>query len=294
MNPPSMLGNKCLIPPPLVDGPGDGNGCCGMPTNFAYAVQGCSNANQLPVRCPDGNKVERTKPCLPRKNPFPVNFQNDWRSLYNTDFVTKLSDRRKMLRPARTAWKTEGAQQTWDSVYREAYIPYPPQPCNNEKKWYREKNYLPNPHPMNAMTTYNRDYYKKDGDPAKSAKQKPKLEAYPPPLDDVTTYRDAFIGYDLSKMECKEKRKCGLESIPCVPFDGMSTYKRDFNNLELVRPNIVKASRFRPKPTHKFDDRTIYRCSFEPFYYCGDTPGCIPGPDYDNMYLRDACPQSRI
>ncbi len=52
---------------------------------------------------------------------------------------------------------------------------------------------------------------------------------------------------------------------------------------------------FANKPLGAFDDRTVYRCAYEPFYYDDKKyTNCIPFLEYDNIYPRkDKCADVR-
>ncbi|OXA46540.1 Stabilizer of axonemal microtubules 2 [Folsomia candida] len=264
-------------------------------TAFDSTLRNCSIMEKPQNRrCPEGNLAQRTTPIYPRSSTFPKNKQLNWSSTYRNDFVPRKGDRPAQMRPSNTPWRTE-VQFYWDSVYRSEYKAFP---LSKKEARPPDWEYFPPCQPMNGQTSYTRDYPKKEGAPAKTTKKRFFLDPCPPPLDDQSTYSIAFVPHGLLPRDAKKTQKeLQLEygSI-CAPFEGITTYKRDF--LPNNRPDpgrSMKPKLYGAKPQGKFDDRTVYRCAYEPFYYDDEQlENCIPYPEYDNMFPpKDKCAEVR-
>ena len=168
---------------------------------------------------------------------------------------------------------------------------------------------------MDAMSIYNRDYTVKLADPAKTAKKKFTMDLYPPPLDDLTCYRVDYIDHGPACIVSKKTQaELIAEAFPhCVPFDGLTIQKviicwnflsqlsflvlllqKDYVPYVNAQPaKSMRQTGYRLSPDGGFDDRTIYRCAYEPFYYDdGQYKDCIPAADYDYMYPPSMYPSS--
>lgn len=87
--------------------------------------------------------------------------------------------------------------------------------------------WVPNCNPMNAKSTYNCDYERKDGKPAKSAKRTFFWDPCPQPMDDLSSYGMAFVHHPKVEKDCKKTQKeLQIEyGSWCCPFEGVTTYK---------------------------------------------------------------------
>jgi len=252
---------------------------CGVPSRpfpppcnqFETRLQPCNTPKPL-IRCPDGNKAERVCPIYPKQTGFVgAQQQAQWRTTYQNDFIVLKGGRPPMIKPAQPPWRTE-RQYQYDSVYREDYKPYCP-----EKRVQKEQGFewVPDCNPMMTQTTYNCDYVNKQGKPARSVKKTFYWDPSPPPMDDRSSYGMAFVNHPRVDKDCKKTQKeLQVEyGSWCCPFEGVTTYKKDYTPVlkscpsQSMRPKV-----YMNKDLGKFDDRTVYRCAYEPFYYDDPAP----------------------
>lgn len=130
------------------------------------------------------------------------------------------------------------------------------------KQWEMEprrmpmvKAWSPPTNKMEGKSTFTRDYSYKEPRPAESFKPEPMRPAEGL-FDDSTRYRDEYIEHGLPEKSPREKP---LYRLPTVPLDGLTTFKRDYQEK-----NIPQTKSYAPDHTYKIpeepiDDLTTFR-----------------------------------
>ncbi|CAL8100825.1 unnamed protein product [Orchesella dallaii] len=239
-------------------------------------------------RCPPGVKVERTLPIIPARRLQESYFKMPNASVYKSDYVPRQAEPTLSFAPERMVVESQGEFEN-ESLTKHDYKPMPVCPYK-KPPWAFRKPREESTMRMNGISSYKIDYVPKDGKPAPSAKPERFIDPDPPSMDDKTVYQVEYIPRELPTPPSKMSRKQMLsENMYCVPFDGLTVYKRDYIPKK-ARPagSVVDKERAYAQILSPMDGTTTYKSSYEPFYF--DNMPCIPADIYDEMYPpKDKC-----
>lgn len=102
-----------------------------------------------------------------------------------------------------------------------------------------QEAWVPSNHPFEGQSTFTRDFRKYNEPPRKAMKPEQATIKSDAPFDGDTGYRADYIKHP---MYPREQRQADKYKPSCVPFDGMTTFNRDFtkkngNKTESCKPN---------------------------------------------------------
>lgn len=127
-------------------------------------------------------------------------------------------------------------------------------------KFSQPSTWRPPSQKLDGESTFSRDFRYSYEPPRKSLKPANAAHTSDAPLDDKTGYRTSYIEYPLPPKYQKEKEQY---SVPQVPLDDLTTFKRDFQGqggprMQSCRPEVKAMASGDP-----FQDMTTFKNDFK-------------------------------
>jgi len=197
---------------------------------------------------------------------------------YQTAFYPRMVQITPSFKPKPMPPKPSG-DTLYESMYRDQYRWH----CADvDRVVHKPPPYIQPTQPMKLSSSYFVDYPPKQSPPAMSAKRRPQWDMNPPKFDDLTTYRMQFAFHGA---EALERPKIAKQEwmAECHPFCGITIYKQDYRPTFVCPVKSHRQAQRKFKKSGEFDDRTTYKCSYEPFYYENEED-CIPCPLEQAVY----------
>jgi len=134
---------------------------------------------------------------------------------------------------------------------------------NDFRKWPLEKvqqkpreGWVPSNQPFEGQSTFTRDFRKYNEAPRAPLKPSQATHMSDAPFDGNTGYRDDYIKHPFQQREQREKEKFKPSN---VPFDGMTTFGRDFTKKQAGRTETCKPDHQAYQSDAPLDDMTTFK-----------------------------------
>lgn len=111
-------------------------------------------------------------------------------------------------------------------------------------------------------STFTHDYPRYQQAPRQSMKPREASKKSDTPFDGQTDYRDAYVKHPLEQREQKKNQEYRPNAIP---FDGLSTQKRDYQGHFGQKTNSFKPDPRAFQSQEPFEDRTTFKTDYQPW-----------------------------
>ncbi|PAA48210.1 hypothetical protein BOX15_Mlig030940g1 [Macrostomum lignano] len=187
----------------------------------------------------------------------PPSGQFDGITMYSKEYTEKRADRavpakREVKRGVAGEFRGE---PTYKHDYRKWDMPKLERSRTNPQ-WEPSKT------PFGGLPTYTTDYVAHPGRPSTSCKPNEVARMSSAPLENQTDYRQSFVPHPLERRKEKERQ---VWARPSAPFDGLSTFTRDFTPKSAMVRSSMKPDATAFASNAPFKDDTTHRLDFKPW-----------------------------
>ncbi|PAA60122.1 hypothetical protein BOX15_Mlig028915g2 [Macrostomum lignano] len=178
-------------------------------------------------------------------------------TMYKKDYTQKQGDRAQPIKREvkRGALGEFQGEPTYKHDYRQWELTKPDR-GGPQNTWQPPRD------PFGGIPTYQTDYVPYAVRPTASFKPNEAAKLSQAPLEDMTDYRQSYVPHPLERRQ--ERERLGW-SRPAVPFDGMSTFTRDYTAKGTAVRAPMKPDARPHASDAPFHDDTTHRVDYKPW-----------------------------